>query len=84
MFRRLPAILSKFDHSRSLRSIAASIGFERSDSKRGRRRRRLAEYLASALRENGIPSRIPDEPVIACKPVCRPEDYIRAAREYRP
>jgi hypothetical protein len=37
-----------------------------------------AEYLASALRENGIPSRIPDEPGHRARLCVRPEDLIRA------
>jgi hypothetical protein len=40
----------------------------------------LAEYLASALRENGIPSRIPDEPGYRARLCVRPED-LRRARE---
>jgi hypothetical protein len=38
----------------------------------------LAEYLASALRENGIPSRIPDEPGHCARLCVRPEDLARA------
>jgi hypothetical protein len=38
----------------------------------------LAEYLASALRENGIPSRIPDEPGHRVRLCVRPEDLRRA------
>jgi hypothetical protein len=38
----------------------------------------LAEYLASALRENGIPSRIPDEPGHRARLCVRPEDVQRA------
>jgi hypothetical protein len=38
----------------------------------------LAEYLASALRENGIPSRIPDEPGHRLRLCVRPEDLARA------
>ena len=38
----------------------------------------LAEYLASALRENGIPSRIPDEPGHRARVCVRPEDLARA------
>lgn len=38
----------------------------------------LAEYLASALRENGIPSRIPDEPGHRARLCVRPADYSRA------
>jgi hypothetical protein len=37
-----------------------------------------AEYLASALRENGIPSRIPDEPGHRARLCVRPEDLTRA------
>jgi hypothetical protein len=40
----------------------------------------LAEYLASALRENGIPSHIPDEPGHRARLCVRPED-LRRARE---
>jgi hypothetical protein len=40
----------------------------------------MAEYLASALRENGIPSRIPDEPGHRARLCVRPED-VRRARE---
>jgi hypothetical protein len=40
----------------------------------------MAEYLASALRENGIPSRIPDEPGHRVRLCVRPED-LRRARE---
>jgi hypothetical protein len=38
----------------------------------------LAEYLASALRENGIPSRIPDEPDHRARLCVRPGDLARA------
>jgi hypothetical protein len=38
----------------------------------------MAEYLASALRENGIPSRIPDEPGHRARLCVRPEDLKRA------
>src|ERR1700674_556527 len=38
----------------------------------------MAEYLASALRENGIPSRIPDEPGQRARLCIRPEDLARA------
>jgi hypothetical protein len=38
----------------------------------------MAEYLASALRENGIPSRIPDEPGHRVRLCVRPEDLRRA------
>jgi hypothetical protein len=38
----------------------------------------MAEYLASALRENGIPSQIPDEPGRRARLCVRPEDYTRA------
>jgi hypothetical protein len=38
----------------------------------------VAEYLASALRENGIPSRIPDEPGHRARLCVRPEDLSRA------
>jgi hypothetical protein len=38
----------------------------------------MAEYLASALRENGIPSRIPDEPGHRARLCVRPEDLSRA------
>jgi len=38
----------------------------------------MAEYLASALRENGIPSRIPDEPGHRARLCVRPVDLNRA------
>jgi hypothetical protein len=38
----------------------------------------MAEYLASALRENGIPSRIPDEPGHRARLCVRPADLMRA------
>jgi len=38
----------------------------------------MAEYLASALRENGIPSRIPDEQGHRTRLCIRPEDVTRA------
>jgi hypothetical protein len=38
----------------------------------------MAEYLASALRENGIPSRIPDEPGHRARLCVRPGDFSRA------
>jgi hypothetical protein len=38
----------------------------------------MAEYLASALRENGIPSRIPDEPGHRVRLCVRPADQARA------
>jgi hypothetical protein len=38
----------------------------------------MAEYLASALRENGIPSQIPDEQGHRARLCVRPEDYTRA------
>jgi hypothetical protein len=38
----------------------------------------LAEYLASALRENGIPSHVPDEPGHRARLCVRPEDLKRA------
>jgi hypothetical protein len=38
----------------------------------------MAEYLASALRENGIPSRIPDEPGHRTRLCVRPADLTRA------
>jgi len=38
----------------------------------------MAEYLASALRENGIPSRIPDEPGHRARLCVRPHDLMRA------
>ena len=38
----------------------------------------MAEYLASALRENGIPSRIPDEPGPHVRLCVRPPDLTRA------
>ncbi len=37
----------------------------------------MAEYLASALRENGIPSRIPDEPGHRARLCVRPADLTR-------
>ncbi|HWF12952.1 MAG TPA: hypothetical protein VG272_04390 [Candidatus Acidoferrales bacterium] len=47
----------------------------------------MAEYLASALRENGIPSRIPDEPGHRARLCVRAQDVTRArqiAREINP
>lgn len=38
----------------------------------------VAEYLASALRENGIPSRIPDEPGHRARLCVRAQDLSRA------
>ena len=38
----------------------------------------MAEYLASALRENGIPSLIPDEPGHRARLCVRPADLTRA------
>jgi hypothetical protein len=38
----------------------------------------MAEYLASALRENGIPSRIPNEPGNRVRLCVRPGDITRA------
>jgi hypothetical protein len=38
----------------------------------------MAEYLASALRENGIPSHIPDEPGHRARLCVRPADLTRA------
>jgi hypothetical protein len=38
----------------------------------------MGEYLASALRENGIPSRIPDEPGHRVRLCVRPADLTRA------
>jgi hypothetical protein len=38
----------------------------------------MAEYLASALRENGVPSRIPDEPGHRARLCVRPADTRRA------
>jgi hypothetical protein len=38
----------------------------------------MAEYLASALRENGVPSRIPDEQDHRARLCVRPEDFTRA------
>jgi hypothetical protein len=38
----------------------------------------MAEYIASALRENGIPSRIPDELGHRARLCVRPEDLLRA------
>jgi hypothetical protein len=38
----------------------------------------MAEYLASALRENGIPSQIPDEPGHRARLCVRPADVTRA------
>ena len=38
----------------------------------------MAEYLASALRENGIPSHIPDEPGHRARLCVRAEDLLRA------
>jgi hypothetical protein len=38
----------------------------------------MAEYLASAFRENGIPSHIPDEPTHRARLCVRPEDVTRA------
>jgi len=38
----------------------------------------MAEYLASALRENGIPSHIPDEPGQRARLCVRAQDLIRA------
>ena len=38
----------------------------------------MAEYLASALRENGIPSRIPDEAGHRVRLCVRPQDATRA------
>lgn len=38
----------------------------------------MAEYLASALRENGIPSKIPDEPGHRARLCVRSEDLARA------
>jgi len=38
----------------------------------------MAEYLASALRENGIPSRIPDEPGHRARLCVRAQDLLRA------
>ena len=39
----------------------------------------LAEYIASALRENGIPSRIPDEPGPRLRLCVRPGERTRAS-----
>ena len=38
----------------------------------------MAEYLASALRENGVPSRIPDEPGHRARLCVRPQDSRRS------
>jgi len=38
----------------------------------------MAEYLASALRENGIPSQIPDDPGYRVRLCVRPADLTRA------
>jgi hypothetical protein len=38
----------------------------------------MAEYLASALRENGIPSHIPDEPGQRARLCVRAQDVTRA------
>ena len=38
----------------------------------------MAEYLASALRENGIPSHIPDEPGHRARLCVRAQDLLRA------
>ena len=38
----------------------------------------MAEYLASALRENGIPSRIPDDPGHRVRLCVRSQDLTRA------
>jgi hypothetical protein len=43
----------------------------------------MAEYLASALRENSIPSQIPDEPGHRVRLCVRPEDLARARQIVR-
>jgi hypothetical protein len=43
----------------------------------------MAEYLASALRENGVPSRIPDEPGHRARLCVRPADSQRARQIVR-
>jgi len=77
----VPADQSKFDHPRFApnqtlpydwdSNAATSEAWAGEDES-------MAEYLASALRENGIPSRIPDEPGHRVRLCVRPEDLTRA------
>src|SRR5882672_11158242 len=60
-----PGDPSKFDHSRSAPKQSLPYDWDSNEATSeawAGEDEPMAEYLASALRENGIPSRIPDEP----------------------
>jgi hypothetical protein len=77
----LPAEYSRFDHDRAI--VAPSVPYdwdpkEATSETWSGEDDPMAEYLASALRENGIPSRIPDDPGHRVRLCVRPEDLTRA------
>ena len=76
-----PSDPSKFDHSRSAPKQSLPYDWDSSEATSeawAGEDEPMAEYLASALRENGIPSRIPDEPGHRVRLCVRPEDLSRA------
>jgi len=76
-----PGDPSKFDHSRSAPKQSLPYDWDSNEATSeawAGEDEPMAEYLASALRENGIPSRIPDEPGHRVQLCVRPEDLPRA------
>jgi hypothetical protein len=76
-----PGDQSKFDHSRFAPNQTLPYGWDSNEATSeawAGEDESMAEYLASALRENGIPSRIPDEPGHRVRLCVRPEDLTRA------
>ena len=76
-----PGDPSKFDHSRPAPKQSLPYDWDSNEATSeawAGEDEPMAEYLASALRENGIPSRIPDEPGHRVRLCVRPEDLSRA------
>jgi hypothetical protein len=76
-----PGEPSKFDHGRSAPKQLLPYDWDSNEATSeawAGEDETMAEYLASALRENGIPSRIPDEPGHRVRLCVRPEDLSRA------
>jgi len=72
---------SKFDHPRFATNQALPYDWDSNEATSeawAGEDEPMAEYLASALRENGIPSRIPDEPGHRVRLCVRHEDLTRA------
>src|SRR3984893_15739132 len=76
-----PVDKSKFDHSRFAPNQTLPYDWDSNEATSeawAGEDEPMAEYLASALRENGIPSRIPDEPGHRVRLCVRPGDQTRA------